>query len=164
MVTHKNCVNKTNKIQNTLDLSTHDTVQCNTVQTSITIIYLTKNCTKMHYFQITPISILCATISKQQTDDPPCFPNCSVLSGYSVFKTRIIMGSQWLHGTCHTRFWNRTKNFLFMWSTPCNHKAEMTYRLPVAQRQYSRSGLSFDIAKNEPKEILNIPPCRRCQD
>lgn len=166
MVTHKKCVDKTNNTPNPLDLSKYDAVQCNTVQTPITVIYLRKNCTKLHHFQMSQISILCATISKQQTDDTPCFPNCSVLSGYSVFMTRITMGSQWLHGTCHTTFWNRTRNwfFLLMWSTPCNCEAEMTDRLPVAQRQYPSSGLLFDIAKNKPEEILNIPPCRRCQD
>lgn len=160
------CVHKTNNSQNPHDLSTHDAAQCNTVQTPITIIYLREKFTKLHHFQMSQISVLCATISNQQTDDPPCFPNCSVLSGYSVFMPRIIMGSQWLRGTCHTKFWNRTRNWLFllMWSTPYNHRAEMTDRLPVAQCQYPRSGLSFDIAKNKPEEILNIPPCRRCQD
>lgn len=124
MVTHKKCVKKTNNTPKTLDLSIHDAIQCNTVQTPITIINLGKNCTKLHHFQKSQIGILCATISKQQTDDPPCFPNCSVLSGYSVFMTRIIMGSQWLHGTCHTKFWNRTRNwfFLLMWSTPATMK------------------------------------------
>lgn len=112
------------------------------------------------------MSILCAALSNQQTDDPPCFPNCSVLSVYSVFMTRIIMGSQWLHGTCHTKFWNRTRNWLFllMWSTSCSHEAEMTDRLPVAQCQYPTSSLSFDIARKEPEEILNISSWRTCQD
>lgn len=94
VVTHKKFVDKTHNTPNPLDLSKYEAVQCNTVQTPITVIYLRKNCTKLHHFQMSQTSILCATISKQQTDDTPCFPNCSVLSGYSVFMTRITMGSQ----------------------------------------------------------------------
>lgn len=108
------------------------------------------------------ISILCATISNQPTDEPPCFP---ILSGYSVCMTRIIMGSQQLHGTCHTKFWNRTRNWLFMlmWSTPCNHKVEI--QPGSLWLSASTPGVACHLTLPKTKqEILNTPPRRRCQD
>lgn len=90
-----NVLIKTMIEKKTPHLSTHDAAICNTVQTPVTTINLRKNWTKLHYFHMSQISILCATLLKLANWWATSLPKV-----FCTFTLLLWPGLLWDHSDC----------------------------------------------------------------